>query len=94
MDRHLFVEHQVIQPHLGKEVRQIGFKLAAGTTTEVLLAAAESLREAYNLSAVVANRLEDLEDGVRAHWVNAEKTEVIPTLNDLTEKVCAFIEEV
>ena len=85
---------EVIQPRLGEEVRQIGFKLGAGTTTEVLLAAAESLREAYNLSAVVANRLEDLEDGVRAHWIDAEKTEAIPTLNDLTEKVCAFIEEV
>ena len=85
---------EVIQPHLGEGVRQIGFKLGAGTTTESLLAAAESLREAYNLSAVVANRLEDLENGVRAHWIDADKTEVTPTLDDLTEKVCAFIEEV
>jgi len=84
---------EIIQSHLSEGVRQIGFKLTAGVSTEVLLAAAESLREAHALSAVVGNRLEEMEEGVRAHWVDAKGVKAIATLEELADNVCEFIEE-
>ena len=83
----------VVQSHISEGARQIGFKLTAGSSVKQMLTAADSLRQSYQLSAVVANRVEDLKNGVRAHWVDASGSEAIPNSQNLTERISLFIEE-